>query len=165
MEAFYFHKVNTNNSSFVDYLITHNEEPYIFETKYCNVRKTETTLNLILPQSFVCEMNNFEIKLLDKFRKEYPIEKGYISSFISSSSSVHWIPIENYQDISFYNEKKEYVKYPLYTDINQMRVIFQVKKIRVYKNSSIRLIVEPLQIQYKENFNNDMKLSEYAFSD
>lgn len=162
MESFYFHKVNTNNSLFIDYLITHNGEPYIFETKYYNVRKAESSLNLILPQSFVCEMNNFEIKLLDKFKKEYPVEKGYISSFISSSSSTHWISITDYQEVPFYNEKKEYVKYPLYTDIYQMRVIFQIKKVRI--NSSIRLILTPLQIQYKENFNNDMKLTEYAFS-
>jgi hypothetical protein len=159
-----FNKINTNNTIFNDYLITiDNEEPYLIQTDYHNVRKSINTLNLILTREYAKELAEIENNILTTFRQQYPYEVGFNASMISRSCGQLWIPIENYQDIPFYNNQQQLVKYPKFNEIYQMRVIFQFKAIRIYKSSHIKILLEPIQVQFRENFNNDVKLNYFSF--
>jgi hypothetical protein len=159
--SFKFNKVNTHNTIFNDYLI--NNEPYLIQTDYHNVRKAINSLNLLLTRDYAKELVEIENNILSQFQEQYPGEVGFRSSAISKSCGQLWIPIENYQDIPFYNEKRELVKYPKYDEIFQMRVIFQFKAIRVWKNSNIKILLLPIQVQFRENFRNDAKLDGFNF--
>jgi hypothetical protein len=161
---FKFNKVNTHNTLFNDYLITiDNNEPFTIQTDYHNVRKAINSLNLILTRDYSKELADIEHHILSEFQHQYPAEVGFRSSAISKSCGQLWIPIENYQDIPFYNEKQQLIKYPKFDEIYQMRVIFQYKAIRVWKNSNIKIQLLPLQIQFRENFKNDAKLVGFNF--
>jgi hypothetical protein len=156
--SFKFNKVNTHNTIFNDYLITtNNNEPYTVQTDYHNVRKAMNSLNLLLTKDYAKELAEIENNILSHFQEQYPAEVGFRSSAISKSCGQLWIPIENYQDIPFYNEKCKLIKYPKYDEIFQMRVIFQFKSIRVWKNSNIKILLLPIQVQFRENFRNDVK--------
>lgn len=159
-----FNKVNTHNTIYNDYLITANDtEPYTIQTDYHNVRKAMNSLNLLLTKDYAKELAEIEKNILSQFQEQYPGEVGFRTSVISKSCGQLWIPIENYQDIPFYNEKCYLVKYPNYNEIYQIRVIFQLKSIRVWKNSNIKILLLPIQVQFRENFRNDVKLVGFNF--
>lgn len=159
-----FYKINTNNFIFNEYLITNaeTEQGITFETDYLNIRKTHSSLNLILNETFRKLILGMEQEILKEFQEEFPNERGYLSSCISSSNKMSWINIENYQDLSYYNENKILSK-PDFLQVNLMRFIFQVKSVKVFKNSSISVVLIPLQAQFITNYDNKVNLKNFAF--